>query len=600
MLIDVGFTLEPATLPNDEELSHMWNMVLQHIDWDDSVHVNDIKFITKPRRLFVCNTDEECKLLKNKNYEGTIGVEFDLPMSNGDYLFNRILQNLGIDTIRSALIEMSSDYIILVNPKKSRFQFVTSKKESPSPNDLKDSNPTIHYEQPAQSTTKSSESIVTSEATTTFTNATTVTSTAATSASVSSTATSTASSSAATTPTTTVSTSSPTIVTTAATVTSAPVISISTAATVSSNELTTAPEETTSSVTVTVLDATDSADLYDSSTEAFKSILTSVEMFDDNQTSSGSGSGNSESGTTMGTPEERVTTGFVTKFYDNATHVPASMAQKESILFGDDEDGEFDSSDDDVNIPGVNENSVVTIDNLQVFDDNVESNVTSDDKKSIFKGTPMAIIETLNVESSSPESSTSEGSTTEIVITSTGTSVTVELDIASSSETSTIEESGDLEVTFQPTTTESPTMASRTTAAPQVTVQPTTIASSTVAPTTAVPTTATATTAQPTTALPTTKALPTIQASTTVKSTTYEGSAESEEVMTDDEDLPIEKASCNCDGALEKALRKADSPMVLSFVDRIKSEIYKELKDLIPANIDARLSSCENKVWLVF
>lgn len=58
------------------------------------------------------------------SYHGEIEVEFEREMINGDFLFEKILLNLGLDTLKSALIEMESDFVILVMPDKSKYEFL--------------------------------------------------------------------------------------------------------------------------------------------------------------------------------------------------------------------------------------------------------------------------------------------------------------------------------------------------------------------------------------------------------------------------------------------------------------------------------------------
>ena len=66
------------------------------------------------------------------SYHGEIEVEFEREMINGDFLFEKILLNLGLDTLKSALIEMESDFVILVMPDKSKYEFLKPEVETGS------------------------------------------------------------------------------------------------------------------------------------------------------------------------------------------------------------------------------------------------------------------------------------------------------------------------------------------------------------------------------------------------------------------------------------------------------------------------------------
>ena len=114
MNVKVGFEIESDRVPNDEEISHTWKMILGDITRHESIHAVNTILLDQPMK------DSK----KSQFYEGTIQVEFDQPMKNGEYLFKRILLDLGIDTLTSALVKMNSDFIILVDPQKSDFKLV--------------------------------------------------------------------------------------------------------------------------------------------------------------------------------------------------------------------------------------------------------------------------------------------------------------------------------------------------------------------------------------------------------------------------------------------------------------------------------------------
>ena len=56
MKIDVGFEVdslgETSELPQRDELSHTWNMILRDIEWDPQVHLKNITMI-EGKSLFI-------------------------------------------------------------------------------------------------------------------------------------------------------------------------------------------------------------------------------------------------------------------------------------------------------------------------------------------------------------------------------------------------------------------------------------------------------------------------------------------------------------------------------------------------------------------
>ena len=49
-------------------------------------------------------------------------VEFKREMLNSQFLFNRILENVGIDTLHNGLLKNYSDFIILLKPHDSSYE----------------------------------------------------------------------------------------------------------------------------------------------------------------------------------------------------------------------------------------------------------------------------------------------------------------------------------------------------------------------------------------------------------------------------------------------------------------------------------------------
>ena len=632
MKINLGFDLETERVPNDEELSHMWNVILQHIDWDESVHVKNIKFIDSPMRLFDCKDDAECTLLKMKNYHGVLEVEFEREMINGEYLFKRILQNLGFDTLRSALIEMESDYIILVVPKKSNFEFITNDGSGESIYIDMDSE-TLKIVSPLESSGSFSEGSSNNLNHQSY-NKKRV-------------------SEGSTEPIVDYGATEEPYLTTDTDSSTFDKSSFYKSTTVIMGD------KSTNSADVTIVKAnteTLAMDQIDSSTEEFRSILTTVPMplASVGESSTGNlqnigpieglneidrASGVNEFnpvrfGTDSDTTETTAyTTNIITdgsartKVTLNVTGtVPTTLADTNIFEgttvqpFDEDESGEIESSATyfTTNADAV-ETTAIPVDvtyfvemksspppevsTIPIFTKQEETTHTSllSTKSSNFQlsgsgdGTPFyptaTIVDLMTIESSVGESSGGESSGGESSTavsfagegsagaSSTGVSFAGE---SSAGESSTDESSvGEIEVDLKPT----PTTTTTEEASGKLDIEDKKMTTHIIH--------STSETIQISTMAPK------LENRTSIVS--YEGSGQEE--LTDDEDFPPPKSpklafsqSCNCDSALENAVNNPNSDFVQKLVEKIKSEIYKELETKILPIIDNRLTACEEKV----
>ena len=55
-------------------------------------------------------------------YNAELEVGFKREMLNSQFLFNKILENVGIDTLHNGLLKNSSDFIILLKPHDSSYE----------------------------------------------------------------------------------------------------------------------------------------------------------------------------------------------------------------------------------------------------------------------------------------------------------------------------------------------------------------------------------------------------------------------------------------------------------------------------------------------